>query len=260
MTPFVDSHTHLADPAFDGDADQAIERARGAGALGVICIGETLLAARRAEELAAKHPGFVWFTAGVHPHEAAGFDPGGDPRELRSFVDRGAVALGECGLDYRYDNSPRMEQRRAFAAQLGLAHEVGRPVVVHTRDAEEDTLAMVTEAGATGVRGVLHCFTGTHQLAEAALAVGWYVSFSGIITFKRWADDALLRLVPADRLLVESDAPYLAPVPHRGARNEPAWVSLTVQRLADARAVDPQLLGGQVAENAARLFGIALGV
>ncbi|HVZ77936.1 MAG TPA: TatD family hydrolase, partial [Gemmatimonadaceae bacterium] len=165
----------------------------------------------------------------------------------------------ECGLDYHYDHSPRDAQRRAFAAQLALARDLGRPVVVHTREAEDDTRAMVQEAGAAGVRGVLHCYTGSHALAEAALAVGWYVSFSGVVTFRKWADDALIRLVPEERLLVESDAPYLAPVPHRGKRNEPAWVSLTLARVADARGVDAAALGAATVRNAERLFGLAIG-
>ena len=129
-----------------------------------------------------------------------------------------------------------------------------RPVIVHTRDAEKDTRAMVVEAGSAGVRGVLHCYTGSHDLAEAAVAVGWYVSFSGIVTFKKWDDDALLRLVPDDRVLVESDSPYLAPVPNRGKRNEPSWVSYTLARVAVARNVDVERFGEQTSANAVRLF------
>ena len=132
----------------------------------------------------------------MHPHDAASFDPARDLDAIRALVARGAVAIGECGLDSHYDHSPRDLQRRAFAAQLALARELDRPVVVHTRDAEDDTRAMVVEAGQAGVRGVLHCYTGSHALAEAALDVGWYVSFSGIVTFKKWDDDALIRLVP----------------------------------------------------------------
>ena len=173
------------------------------------------------------------------------------------MVTAGAVAIGECGLDYHYDHSPAEQQRAAFGAQLALAREVDRPVVVHTREAEPDTTAMVREAAAAGVRGVLHCYTGSIALAEVALDGGWYVSFSGIITFRRWTDDALLRLVPDDRLLVESDSPYLAPVPHRGKRNEPAWVSFTVARLADARGADVASLGAKTVDNTRRLFGLA---
>lgn len=258
MTTFIDSHAHLADPAFDADRAAVVERARAAGALAVVCIGESIAAAERAAAVAASHPGFLFATAGVHPHDASSFDPARDSGEIRALVARGAVAIGECGLDYHYDHSPRELQRRAFAAQLALARELDRPVVVHTREAESDTSAMIAEAGAAGVRGVLHCYTGSHQLAEVGLAAGWCVSFSGIVTFKKWVDDDLLRLVPADRILVESDSPYLAPVPHRGKRNEPAWVSFTVARVAVARGVTPEELGADAAANTARLFGLPI--
>ncbi len=193
----------------------------------------------------------------MHPHDAIGFDAARDIDFLRDHMASGAVAVGECGLDYHYDNSPRLEQRRAFAEQLRLAREVGKPVVVHTRDAEDDTRAMVSEAGREGVRGVLHCFTGSHDLAVAAVEAGWYVSFAGIVTFRRWADDELLRLVPEDRILAESDAPYLAPVPFRGKRNEPGWVAYTVARLAAARDVTVDQMAAVVARNARALFKLA---
>jgi len=254
---FIDSHAHLAAEAFDGDRDEVIARARQTGARAVVCIGESLEAAARARGIAERHPGFVHFTAGVHPHDAAGFDPEADPPRIREELDRGAVAVGECGLDYHYDHSPRALQRRAFAAQLAIGAERGRPVVVHTRDAEDDTRDLLVDAARAGAVGVLHCYTGSAALAEIALAHGWYVSFSGIVTFRKWTDEALLRLVPDDRLLAESDAPYLAPVPNRGKRNEPAWVSFTVARLAAARGVDADDLGRLVADNAARFFGLA---
>ncbi|MBI2796400.1 MAG: TatD family hydrolase [Gemmatimonadetes bacterium] len=256
MAAFFDTHAHLADPAFDADREDTVRRAREAGALGVVCIGESLAAAARARALAAALPGFAWHTAGVHPHDAADFDPARDIEGIRAEVAAGAVAVGECGLDYHYDHSPRASQRRAFAGQLALARELARPVVVHTREAEADTMAMVHEAGAAGIRGVMHCYTGSRDLAEVALAVGWFVSFSGIVTFRTWTDEALLRLVPDDRLLVESDAPYLAPVPNRGKRNEPAWVSFTVARLAAVRGVGEAALGERTAVNARNFFGL----
>lgn len=257
MLGYVDSHVHLADPAFDADREPVIARARAAGAQGAVCIGESLEAGARARALAAAHPGWLAWTCGVHPHDAGSFDAARVLPALRQLVDQGAAAIGECGLDYHYDHAPRERQRSAFVAQLDLARELRRPVVVHTRDADEDTAAFVRDAGSAGVRGVLHCFTGTMRLAEVALEAGWYISFSGIITFRRWSDEALLRAVPANRLLVESDAPFLAPVPHRGRRNEPAWVVCTIERLALLRGEEPGAVARSTVRNARELFGLA---
>jgi TatD DNase family protein len=253
---FVDSHTHLADPAFDADRDDVIARAVAAGAIRMVAIGESLAAAGRARAIAVRYPGLVSHTAGVHPFDAAGYDSLRDVPAIRAEVEQGAVAVGECGLDYSYNTSTPVQQRRAFADQLALAAELGRPVIVHTRQAEDDTAAMVREAGVAGIGGVMHCFTGTQALATTVLEAGWYISFSGIVTFKKWEDEALLRLVPDDRVLVESDAPYLAPVPDRGKRNEPAWVVRTVERLAAARGLSPAAMGELVTRNAIRLFGL----
>jgi len=256
MMEFIDSHAHLADVAFDPDRDEVIVRARAAGASGIICIGESLAAASRARMIARAYPDCVFFTAGLHPHDAASADRERDVPTLEEQLRAGACAVGECGLDYHYDNSPRDTQRAVFEWQLDLGRRFALPLVVHTRDAETDTRAFLENAGRLGVTGVLHCFTGTPALARAALDVGWYISFSGIITFRNWKDDAVLRLVPPDRLLAESDSPYLAPVPHRGKRNEPAWVAHTVARLAAARDTSPELLGALVTANTRRLFGL----
>ena len=255
MAHFVDSHVHLADAAFDEDRPAVIERARLTGARALLCIGESIAAAERARAIAETNAGFIYFTAGVHPHDAKDFDAEQDESAIRRLVGAGAVAIGECGLDAHYDHSPRDRQLDAFERQIALARELGRPLVVHTREAVADTSALVARAGKDGVRGVLHCFTGPRELAQTALDAGWYLSFSGVITFKKWADDALLRFPPADRVLVESDAPYLAPVPHRSKRNEPAWVSLTLARLAEARGIAPDSLGRITSVNAATLFG-----
>ena len=173
---------------------------------------------------------------------------------IETLISMGAVAVGECGLDYHYDNAPRHLQRRAFAAQLELALRHTLPVVVHTRDAEEDTATMVSEAGKAGIGGVLHCYTGSAVLAQVALDAGWYISFSGIVTFRNWNRDDVVRLVPDSRLLVESDSPYLAPMPHRGKRNEPAWVALTAARVAGVRGAELDHTMRLTASNARTLF------
>ena len=252
--PWLDSHAHLADAAFDEDRETVIARAREAGGVGIVCIGESLAAAGRARGIAEAHPGFVWWTAGVHPHAAAGFDPVRDGEAIAAAIADGAVAVGECGLDYHYDHAPRALQRRAFAAQLALAAQHARPVVVHTREAEDDTTAMLREAGEAGIRGVLHCFTGSAALAAVGLSAGWCISFAGIVTFKKWDGDDVIRAVPSDRLLVESDSPYLAPVPHRSRRNEPGWCARTLAQLAHVRGDDPRSLGAAVVDNARRQF------
>jgi TatD DNase family protein len=255
---FADSHAHLADTAFASDADAVVARAREAGAARIVCIGE----ARRpdsARAVAERHADLIWWTCGVHPHEAAA-----EPLERTMAVTRqaivdGACAIGECGLDYHYDHAPRDVQRAVFAAQIELAAACGRPVVVHSREAADDTAAMISEAALAHVIGVLHCHTGPLWLCETALERGWYVSFAGVITFKSFTEHSLLRAVPVDRLLVESDSPYLAPVPNRGKRNEPAWVARTLHSLAALRGEDPYELGEQLIQNTERLFGPVLG-
>jgi TatD DNase family protein len=254
---FLDSHAHLTDPAFDGDRDAVVDAARDAGAAGIVCIGASRVDALAAEALGARYPGFVFATAGVHPHDAAAYDPARDGEWIRAAVARGAVAVGECGLDYHYDHAPRAAQRAAFDDQIAIAGELGRPVIVHTRDADADTAAMVRGAGSAGVRGVLHSFSGGPELAEAALAAGWLISFSGMVTFKNWAGDSAVRAVPDDRLLVETDAPYLAPVPIRGRRNEPKFVPHILARLAVVRGTTPEALGAITTANARASMGLA---
>lgn len=244
--------------AFDADRDTVVHTAVAAGAVGLVCIGESERAAADACALAGRFPGLVFSTAGVHPHDAASYDPSRDRDWIAAEVGAGAVAIGECGLDYHYDNSPRDRQRQAFADQLELAAAVGRPVIVHTRDAEADTHAMLLEAAGQRVAGVLHCFTGSRELAETALDVGWYVSFSGIVTFGNWNGDDVIRAIPRDRLLVETDAPYLAPVPHRGRRNEPRFVPPIVARVASVRGEGQDAVAAATTQNARRLFGLAM--
>ncbi|MBC7841088.1 MAG: TatD family hydrolase [Gemmatimonadaceae bacterium] len=251
----IDSHAHVASEKFDGDRNAALQRAWDAGLSHVVVIGETSVAAR---DLARTDPRRLSFTAGVHPHEAHQFDATRDSALIHALVTDGAVAIGECGLDYYYDHSPRAQQLDAFQSQLDIAAVTGLPVVVHTRLAEDDTQRLMRASAARGVVGVLHCFTGSVVLAHAAIEIGWYISFSGIATFKTWERDDVVVAVPDAQLLVETDSPYLAPVPHRGKRNEPAFLPDTVARLATVRGTTTQELSELTARNAIRFFRLDL--
>jgi len=250
----VDAHCHLGDAAFDRDRDAVLVRARAAGVGHVVVIGGTIAESERAAALARGGPGLS-ATAGVHPHEARSWSPEAAARLKALLALPEVVAVGETGLDYHYDHSPRPAQRRAFEAQLGLAAELGKPVVVHAREADDDVAAMLAAAR---VAVVLHSFSSGPSVFEAGMAIGAYFSFSGMITFKNWTMTDRLTACPPDRLLVETDAPYLAPVPHRGTRNEPAFVRDVAAALARIRGEALDTLGQRSTENARRLFGSRL--
>lgn len=256
----IDSHCHLADDAFVKDLPEVVERARAAGLTRALCIlaAESPTEAARARDLASVWPA-LRFALGVHPHQAGQF-AGREP-EVVTLV-RDAVAsipaargLGEIGLDYHYDFAPRDVQQKIFRLQIRLARELDLPIIIHTREAEDDTLAILRDEGGTSVRGVMHCFTGTRRLAEEALALGMHISIAGIVTFPKGGNvrDVAGR-VPADRLLCETDSPYLAPTPHRGKRNEPAWVVRVGEELAALRNVPFDELSRQTSENFETLF------
>jgi len=256
----IDSHCHLADPAFAGDLEAAVQRARAAGVTGGLCV---LALEDRAEEVQASRVRKAWpelrYAVGVHPHQAADFSSRIDEviPALEAAHERmpGICAVGEIGLDYHYDLSPREVQREVFRCQVAFARASRWPVVIHTREADEDTLAILSEEGRGEVRGVFHCFSGTAALAAAALDLGFTVSFSGIVTFpKADALRAIAASVPAERVLVETDCPYLAPVPRRGRRNEPSWVVHTADAVASVRGLSREDLDGVVTANFARLF------
>lgn len=237
----IDSHCHLADEQFASDLDDVVVRARDAGVTTALAILDAASPAEaaRADCVTAAWPA-VRFALGVHPHQAGAFidDPGGVVSVVReAYAARpGAVAIGEIGLDYHYDFAPRATQVEVFRRQIALAREVGRPVVIHTREADDDTIDALRGEGGGDVTGVFHCFTGDATFARRALDLGFHVSFSGIVTFRN--ADAIreaARMVPADRLLVETDSPYLAPVPFRGRRNEPARVARVVEAVAGTR-------------------------
>ena len=254
----IDSHCHLAGEEFAADLPEVVDRARAEGVAAALCI---LAAgddeeARRAEAVRQIWPA-VRFSVGIHPHQAGEFAGREDEavRTVRAAVaSHGACAIGEIGLDYHYDFSPRDIQQAIFRAQLDLATELQLPVVIHTREATEDTFRILRDAGA--VRGVFHCFTGDETMARAAFDLGFYVSFAGIVTFPR-ADSirAAAAITPGDRFLAETDAPYLAPVPHRGRRNEPAYVAQVVSRLAEIRGAPVPEVAAQASANFKKLFG-----
>jgi TatD DNase family protein len=249
----VDSHCHLDDQQFDADREETIERARAAGVEAMMAIGTgngppDLEAAVR---LADRYP-FIHATVGVHPHDAAKATEE-TFAALRRLADHPKVqALGEIGLDYHYDFSPRDVQRSVFERQLSIAEEAGKPVVIHTREAWDDTLAVLRSRWQGG--GIMHCFTGDEQQARAALDLGFHLAFGGVLTFpKADAVRQAARITPADRLLVETDCPYLSPVPRRGKRNEPAFLVETVRRLAEVRHVSIEEIARQTTANFERL-------
>lgn len=251
----VDTHCHLGDGAFAADLDEVVGRARQAGVVHLIAVGEHQEAAGRALSLARRFSG-VSATAGIHPHVASSWTAGTAAWLEGALAEPEVVAAGEMGLDYHYDHSPRDVQRRVFDEQLGLAARVGKPAVIHAREADADVAAILHNHPTARV--VLHSFSSGPVLLEAGLALGHYVSFSGMITFRRWQVDDLIRQVPRDRLLVETDAPYLAPVPHRGKRNEPAFVRQVAERLGVVLGLTTEETIAQTSANAACLFGSRL--
>ncbi|MBL8135172.1 MAG: TatD family hydrolase [Acidobacteria bacterium] len=257
----IDSHCHLAGEEFIADLDAVVARARAAGLerLLVIVAAEDDAEWARALSLAATWDG-IELATGIHPHHAHLF--AADPAAAAALVARrldawpAVRAIGEIGLDYHYDFSPRDAQQAVFAAQMALAQARGLPVAIHTREAEADTLAAIASAQAAApLRGVFHCFTGDAATAARAAATGFYLSFAGILTFPRAVElREALRGAPLDRLLVETDAPYLAPVPHRGKRNEPAWVQTTLEAAARERGMAVEDLARVVRRNYDGLF------
>jgi TatD DNase family protein len=257
----IDSHCHLADETFATDLNDVIVRAKETGVSRVMVILE---GGNAAEAEQARRILDVWpdtrFAVGVHPHQAHQFSD--DPERAAALVrdqiasTPAARAVGEIGLDYHYDFSPRDVQQAVFRLQVRLAIELQRPIVIHTREADADTLAILRDEGAGDVGGVLHCFTGTPELAAAGLALGLYVSVAGIITFPKASDlRETVRGVPVDRLLTETDSPFLAPTPHRGKRNEPSYVARVVETVADIHGTTPAAVAERTTANFHALFG-----
>ncbi|HUG01539.1 MAG TPA: TatD family hydrolase [Longimicrobiales bacterium] len=243
-----DSHCHLTDERLLADLPGVLDRARAARVTRFVTIASDADDAARALTLARAHEG-LFCTAGVHPHAVgeAAADALGRVADL--LAEPEVVAVGETGLDFYYDNAPRETQRRLFEAHLALAVAHDLPAVVHSRSADEDTAAMIAEY-AGSARGVLHCFAGSPDLLRAGLDAGWWVSFSGLVTFPKFERRALIEQVPADRLLIETDSPYLAPVPYRGRTNEPAYLVHVAAAVAEARREAPAEIARRTTRNA----------
>src|SRR5262245_2689639 len=246
---FVDSHAHLCLDAFDADREAVLERARQAGLVQMLCIGSMVRDAEATRDLAERHPD-VAFAAGLHPHDARFWDDSIRARLGAFAAHPRFLALGEIGLDYHYNHSPPEAQREAFRAQIRLARERRVPIVIHTREAHDETLKILSEEKASEVGGVFHCFSGNAAMAEFALEHGFRVSFSGSLTFKNaGALREIAAGLPAEALLTETDAPFLSPHPHRGKRNEPARTAEVVRCLAELRGVSPEAMGEQTCRN-----------
>lgn len=255
----VDSHCHLDFPELSGEMDGVLARARGAGVGTMVTISTKLSEFERVRKIAETHPD-VWCSVGVHPHEAAAESGADDTTNLAALAAHPRViGIGETGLDYYYEHSPRDAQKSAFRAHCRAARETGLPLIVHTRDADEETMAILGEESQGGaLKGLIHCFTAGPELAEFVLDLGFYISVSGIVTFK--AAESLrdtLKNVPMERLLVETDAPYLAPVPMRGKRNEPAFVAHTATALGQLKGIPAEEVALTTTDNFFRLFAKA---
>ena len=255
----IDSHAHLDFAEYGEELEAIVARAREAGLVHVVVVGQWregagMAGAQDAIDLAARDRTFFSATAGIHPHDAAGATEA-DFAALEEMCARpDVVAVGECGLDFHYDRSPRPVQREVFVRQVRLAKKLGKPVVVHTREADPETAEVLgRELGPDS--GVIHCFTSDWAAAQRYLALGLSISFSGVLTFRN-AEPVreAARRIPLDRLLVETDCPYLAPAPHRGKRNEPAWVAHTAARLAEVRGEAPAQIAQATTENARRVL------
>lgn len=254
--PLWDTHAHLTDKRLAPDWKSILDEALAAGVHGVINIGVDVETSREAVNQANQLPERLRATIGLHPHEASRLTP-----EMIKEIERLAgadpvVAVGEIGLDYHYTISNEVDQKQAFCMQMGLAGEFGLPIVVHSRDAEKDVAHLIEEMGDSLVGGVLHCYTGGILEARKVLDQGFHISFTGIVTFGNGELNDLVRFVPLDRLLLETDSPYLAPIPYRGKINKPAYLPVIATRIAELKGIEVDELIAIASENAYRLFGL----
>ncbi|MBU0723497.1 MAG: TatD family hydrolase [Alphaproteobacteria bacterium] len=251
----VDSHCHLDFPDFAEELDAVVERARAAGVARMVTICTKITEFGRVRGIAERYDD-IYCTVGIHPHEADSQPETDAARLIAEAQHPKVVGIGESGLDYFYEHSGREAQQRSFRAHIKAARETGLPLVVHTRDADDDTVAILREEHGEGAfPGLIHCFSSSRELAEKSIELGLYISLSGIVTFKKAVDlQETVRALPLDRLLLETDSPYLAPIPHRGRRNEPAFVAHTAKMVAELKGLSMAEVEKATTENFARLF------
>ena len=251
----IDTHAHLDDPRFKQDRDVVIQRAFEAGIEAILNVGTNLSTSRASVTLSERHDR-IYAAVGCHPHDAETLSPDGLSQLTELAGGEKVVAIGETGLDFYRDRSPRHVQRLAFTDQIRLARTCRLPLIVHSRSADEETMRILRKEGAAEVGGVLHCFPGDMDLAREAIRMNFYIGLGGTTTFKNSSSLAVARQIPLERLLLETDCPYLAPMPHRGKRNEPAYVRFTADRIARERGIPLDTLTETTCENARRVFGL----
>lgn len=258
MPRLFDSHAHLDSSQFRGDLDGLLTRAGGVGVERVINVGFDGPSSRRSAALAVANPG-IWAAVGYHPHDAKAYNDQAEAELDQLLTEPRVVALGEIGLDYYRDLSPRSVQKEVFARQIALARQKGKPVIIHDREAHEDILDILRSEESRGIGGVMHCFSGDWEMAKICLDLGLFVSMAGTVTFSNARNlHEVARRIPLDNLLIETDCPYLAPAPHRGKRNEPAYVSLVAGRIAELRGDSFEEIAEITFGNACRAFGLDL--
>lgn len=254
---FIDSHAHLDFQSFNEDFAEVIDRAQAVRVKKIICVATSVEGSRTSIEVAGKYP-FIYATAGIHPHEASEVSKNSYEEIEHLLSNKKVVAIGEVGLDYHYEHSPKEIQQAVFRRFIHMAREAGLPLAVHTREAEKDTLEILRQERASETGGVIHCFSGTMKMAEQCLKMGFYISIPGIVTFNKASNlHEVVKQVPIERMLIETDSPYLAPIPHRGKRNEPAYVRHVAEKIAEIKGLSLDDVARITSRNSEQLFNIA---
>jgi len=252
----VDTHAHLDFPRFDKDRKEVIKRAIDGGVKIIVNIGSSMTSSRNSVELSRRY-NEIYSVVGIHPHNADSFNLNVSKKLESLSENKKVVAIGEIGLDFHYDNSPREKQKQAFRAQLRLAKSLDLPVVIHTRDADEETLEILKEENADKIGGIMHCFASDKKMAREILDLGFYIAFGGLITFKNLNNlREVVKEVPINKILVETDAPYLTPDPYRGKRNEPLYVKYVAEKISEIKGLSKEEIAKKTTQNAKKVYNI----